>query len=83
MDMQELGVHKMKDILARMKKAKTLIYTLPPATPLFIYLIILLAFKCITIHKVPKWYLSLTRASPKSIRLLGDTCISISPRKVK
>lgn len=82
MDMQELGVHKMKATLARMKKGRTLIYTLSPP-PLFIYLIILLAFKRITIHKVPKWYLSLARASPKSIRLLGDACISTSPRKVK
>lgn len=33
MDMQELGVHEMQDTLARMKKANTLIYSLPLPLP--------------------------------------------------
>lgn len=48
-----------------------------------VFLICLLALKCITIHKVPKWYLSLTWAGAESIRLLGETCMSTSPRKAK
>jgi len=80
MDMQKLGVHEMKGYSIQNERGKDFDLYLSPFS---VFLICLLALKCITIHKVPKWYLPLTRAGAESIRLLGETCVSTSPRKAK
>lgn len=80
MDMQKLGVHEMKGYSIQNERGKDFDLYLSPFS---VFLICLLALKRITIHKVPKWYLPLTRAGAESIRLLGETCVSTSPRKAK
>lgn len=80
MDIQKLGVHEMKGYSIQNERGKDFDLYL---SSFIIFLICLLALKCITIHKVPKWYLSLTRTDAESIRFLGETCVSTSPRKAK
>lgn len=57
MDMQKLGVHEMKGYSIQNERGKDFDLYLSPFS---VFLICLLALKCITIHKVPKWYLPLT-----------------------